>query len=119
MDPSPGKPKIVTPAANGAYRTSMTVTLVAGKSNHVIGYNPAFHVQIDNSTDFSSPVYDNGTALTDVLEIPVTLPGGTLYIRARQYDGVKRYSGWTAAGTFHGQCAARQAVRAGRSASAV
>lgn len=100
VDPSPGKPKIMTPTASGAYRTNMTVTLAEGKSNHVIGYDPAFHIQIDDDSNFSSPVFDNAAALADMPEIPVTLPGGTLYVRARQYDGIKRYSGWTAGVSF-------------------
>lgn len=100
VSPAPGKPQIVTPAANGAYRTDFSIQMTAGKSNHAIGYDPAFHVQIDNSTDFSSPIFDNGAALADQPEIPVSLPGGTLYIRARQYDGVARYSGWTASVVF-------------------
>src|SRR5690606_27798651 len=97
----PGKPQIVTPAANGAYRTDFSVQMTAGKSNHAIGYDPAFHVQIDDSTDFSSPIFDNGAALADQPEIPVSLPGGTLYIRARQFDGIDRFSAWTAAVQFN------------------
>jgi hypothetical protein len=100
VTPSPGKPQIVTPALNGAYRTDFTVMLAEGKSNHAIGYDPAFHIQIDDNSDFGSPYFDNGGALADLPAIPVVLPGGALYIRARQYDGVEKFSGWTASVPF-------------------
>ena len=45
----------VTPAAGLTYGFDLTVVLTAGKSNHVPGYDAAFHIQIDDSSGFGSP----------------------------------------------------------------
>jgi hypothetical protein len=98
--PAPGKPKFVTPVSNTMYDNDLTVQLTEGKSNYRTGYDAAFHIQIDNNSDFSSPLFDNGGAMADEPSVTTYLPGRTWYIRARQFDGIDRYSPWTATVPF-------------------
>lgn len=100
IPPLPGQPVIVTPAAGLTYGHDFTVVMTEGKTNHVAGYDAAFHIQIDDSSGFGSPVLDNGSNMAEEPSIDVSIPGGTWYLRARQFDGVDRYSGWTAAVRF-------------------
>lgn len=98
--PPPGKPKIVTPVSGTMYENDLTVVLTEGAGNFRTGYDAAFHIQIDNNSDFSSPHFDNGADLADLPELSLYLPGKTWYIRARQFDGIDRYSAWTGAVQF-------------------
>ncbi len=98
--PPPGKPQIVAPVASTMYENDLTVLLTEGKSNYRTGYDAAFHIQIDNNSDFSSPYFDNSGDLADEPALSLYLPGRTWHIRARQFDGIDRYSAWTAGVAF-------------------
>ncbi len=98
--PLPGKPTVLSPLAGLSYGLDLTVLVAEGDSNYVEGYDAAFHIQIDNSPAFDSPQFDNGASLAQDPLIPVSLPAGRWYLRARQFDGVDRYSKWTATVSF-------------------
>lgn len=98
--PLPGKPAILSPLAGLSYGLDVTVLVAEGKSNYVEGYDAAFQIQIDNSAAFDSPQFDNAGNLAQDPLIPVTLPTGRWYLRARQFDGVDRFSKWTKTVSF-------------------
>lgn len=98
--PLPGKPVITAPSAGLTYGLEITVNITPGKTNHVAGYSPAFHVQIDDNANFGSPIFDNASELSAEPSVPVTLPSGTWHLRVRQFDGVDRYSKWSASLRF-------------------
>ncbi|MBK9124841.1 MAG: SpoIID/LytB domain-containing protein [Chloroflexi bacterium] len=98
--PVPGKPTVLSPLAGLSYGLDITVLVAEGDSNYVEGYDAAFHIQIDNSAAFTSPEFDNGASLAQDPLIPVSLPAGRWYLRARQFDGVDRYSKWTKSVSF-------------------
>lgn len=100
LPPLPGTPDIVAPGPGMVYGNTVDVTLSAGASNMVEDYAPAFQIQIDESSTFELPVYDNEDEPSDAPLITVEIPDGTWYLRARQYDGVSRWSLWSPAVRF-------------------
>lgn len=95
ITPLPGKPIMTAPVHLTEVRSPFVVSLTEGASNFVEGYAPAWQVQVDNNSDFSSPFYDNAADLSDETHITVATGSGIWYVRARQYDGVGAYSPWT------------------------
>lgn len=93
--PMPGRPTVHSPAQDATYGKHLIVTLFEGESNLRPGYSPAYHVQVSRTADFTSLVFDNGAAPSEEQNIRVTLGDGQYYLRARQFDGVDRYSKFT------------------------
>ncbi len=93
--PMPKRPTVYNPAQDKSYGKHLIVTLFEGESNLRPGYSPAYHVQVSRTADFSSLVFDNGAAPSVEQNIRVTLHDGQFYLRARQFDGVDRYSKFT------------------------
>lgn len=100
LTPPPGKPTIVSPADGGSVRSPFAIDILPGATNHAVGYAPAWHVQVDDQSNFSSPLYDNAAALSSEPRVVVETGSGTWYIRVRQYDGVERYSPWVKATVY-------------------
>jgi len=95
LTPRPGKPMMTAPLAAQAVRSPFVVRLTAGASNFVEGYSPSWQVQVDNNSDFSSPFYDNAASLSLEPTLSVAVGTGIWNVRARQYDGVGKFSLWT------------------------
>jgi hypothetical protein len=93
--PRPGKPTIVSPVAGSTYGKQVPVSLIEGESNLRPGYSPAYQVQVSESSDFASTVYDNEEDLSTSPQFSITLNSGAYYVRARQFDGIDRFSRWT------------------------
>ena len=97
----------VTTPANGSTDTGVgkNMTLTASPFEAVFGVSEAVQFQIDNNSDFSSPIYDDvtvtggATAIIDAVAtgIPTST---TLYIRARYRDTAGDYSDWSASNSF-------------------
>ncbi|MCU0475940.1 MAG: SpoIID/LytB domain-containing protein [Anaerolineae bacterium] len=99
--PRPGRPRVSAPASAAILPLApVTVSIVAGASNHIAGYAPAWHVQIDDQNTFASPFYDNATALLGTPSLTLNVPNGTWYVRTRQYDGVRMFSNWSRVVSF-------------------
>ncbi len=94
--PRPGVPVITAPVASSQQDNPFTVTLTPGASNLRPGYADSFQVQVSTTDTFGTTVFDNDGALADNPTVSVTLPNGTYYVRARQFDGLDRYSHWSA-----------------------
>jgi hypothetical protein len=92
----------ITSPANGSTDTGQGkfITIDVSPYEAVFGVAEALQVQIDNNSDFSSPLYDVET-VTSGSEVIVdgnaySLPGSTLlYVRARYKDGEGTYANWT------------------------
>jgi hypothetical protein len=95
ISPRPGKPIMTTPVNGQAVRSPFIISLTEGTTNYVAGYSPSWQVQVDNNSDFSSPLYDNAAFLSIETDISVAATAGIWYVRARQYDGVGSFSAWT------------------------
>jgi hypothetical protein len=97
----------VTTPANGSTDTGVgkNMTLTASAFEAVFGISDGVQFQIDNNSDFSSPIYD---ATTDTSGATVTIDAAaagiptntTLYIRARYRDTQGTYSDWSSANSF-------------------
>jgi hypothetical protein len=99
--PAPGAPTILTPLANSIQGKPTVIDLAPGGSNLRPNYNPAYQVQVSASADFATVVYDNGSALAITPQITFIPPAdGLYYVRARQFDGIDRYSAWSASVPF-------------------
>lgn len=101
IEPVPGRPKVVSPVANGEVPRSFNLQLQAGKSNYRVGYSPEYHVQVSTNINFTNLVYDNAGNHSKSLKIPLSLPLGSYYVRARQFDGIDRWSEWRNPRLFH------------------
>ncbi|HEX2620587.1 MAG TPA: SpoIID/LytB domain-containing protein, partial [Phototrophicaceae bacterium] len=99
--PRPGKPVIITPVAGSTYGKNVLVKLTPGESNERPGYDPAYQVQVSTDSTFEDLVFDNVDELSDTPQLTVVLPDGDYYLRARQFDGVDRYSRWAKPVAFH------------------
>jgi hypothetical protein len=99
--PMPGRPTVYNPVEDGTYGKHTIVTLFEGESNLRPGYSPAYHVQISRTESFSSMVFDNLANPSEEQNIRVTLGDGQYYLRARQFDGVDRYSRFTKPVSFN------------------
>lgn len=95
VEPSPGKPKIVTPIADQKVSNDFNLVLQPGLSNYRPGYNAQFRVQVSTTKAFTTLVYDNEGALATSPTIPLSLDNGTYFVRAQQFDGIDRYGKWT------------------------
>ncbi|MBC8171899.1 MAG: hypothetical protein H7X77_09505 [Anaerolineae bacterium] len=94
--PPPGKPAILAPLPATEYGKNVSVSLLPGESNLRPDYSPAYHVQVSTEVDFATTVFDNAEALAESTSLALILPeDGNYYLRARQFDGVDRYSRWT------------------------
>jgi hypothetical protein len=100
VPPLPGKPIISAPVLNAIVGSPVNVALQPGKTNYRPGYSESFRIQVDDSADFSSPFFDNAATLSLSTVIPVNLSAGAWYVRAQQFDGIDRYSNWTAGVRF-------------------
>lgn len=91
----------LTTPANGEWLNTDTPTLrwTPGPDDGVPNPSPDYRIQIDNSSDFSSPVVDTGWDYTGTSLTTSALTDGTYYWRVNQSDGDLN-SGWTAARTF-------------------
>jgi hypothetical protein len=99
--PNPGRPTIYNPVQDGTYGKSLIVTLFEGESNLRPGYSPAYHVQVSRTESFSSFVFDNIANPSEEQNIRIILGDGQYYLRARQFDGVDRYSRYTKPVSFN------------------
>lgn len=95
VPPAPGKPVILTPLSGTLYENDLNIALLEGKSNYRLSYDAAFHLQISRKSDFTTLFFDNADDLAPLPQQSLYLPGRTWYLRARQFDGVDRYSAWT------------------------
>lgn len=93
--PMPGKPTILTPLAGTQQGKNVNVSVLPGASNLRPGYSAAYHVQVSTTADFKTKVYDNAEELATSASFSVALPDGGYYLRARQFDGIDRYSPWS------------------------
>jgi hypothetical protein len=97
---------IVSPA-NGSTDSGVGkfLTIDVSPFQAVFGVSTAIQVQIDNNSDFSSPLYSAETAGSGS-EVSIdanaaSLPGSTvLYVRARYKDSDNNYSDWTPTASF-------------------
>jgi murein DD-endopeptidase MepM/ murein hydrolase activator NlpD len=97
--PDPGVPTLTTPTSNQQVPNQFNVIIKAGTLNG--RGTPDWHVQIDNDSGFTSPVFDNSAAWSKSTTISVNIPtNGTYYIRVRQGDGINRASAFTTPITF-------------------
>ena len=93
--------------ANGSTDTGVgkDMTLTAGPYEAVFGVSDAVQFQIDNNSDFSSPVYDavteTGGATAIINAVDESIPTSTtLYIRARYRDTAGQFSQWSSTNSF-------------------
>ncbi len=93
---APGTPTQISPA-NDATTTNARQGLTWSAVN---GAN-RYHVQIDNNSDFSSPIYNDDTRTTPSFTPPASLPLGTYSWRVRAFDAAGNFSPWTLGRTYN------------------
>lgn len=96
----PSSPVLTTPA-NGEWLNTDTPTLhwLPGADDGVPNPSPDYRIQVDNSSDFASPVVDTGWGHTSTSLTTPDLAEGVYYWRVNQGDG-DLTSGWTSAWSF-------------------
>jgi hypothetical protein len=91
----------VVSASNSAPRLNRSDSASVTLTWSAMSWATMFEVQIDENSDFGSPVYKNSSIGPGTLSVTTSLADGTYYwrVRARKANGTS-WSGWSSTGVF-------------------
>ncbi len=99
VTPSLGRPKLTSPA-NNSIQPTRTVELVWQEAPWGGYQPPVYQVQVDDTSNFSSPLYDVTLGAGELSWVTPNLTNGKHYWRVRAVNGLGYAGPWSASGNF-------------------